>query len=97
MFRITESKGFHMQFANGWTVSVQFGPGNYGDNYNNSILEFIENRRSTDPKNIESTTAELWCWHATNKELPEKYRAPLGYLSAAAVLACMNEIANWEK
>jgi hypothetical protein len=30
---ITQGKGFHMTFANGWTVSVQFGAGNYSDNY----------------------------------------------------------------
>jgi hypothetical protein len=32
MFRITNSKGFHMTFANGITISVQFGPGNYCEN-----------------------------------------------------------------
>jgi hypothetical protein len=32
-FRITDGKGFAMQFANGWSISVQFGRGNYADNY----------------------------------------------------------------
>lgn len=32
-FRITSGKGFHMSFRNGYSVSVQFGRGNYGDNY----------------------------------------------------------------
>jgi len=32
-FRITDNKGFHITFENGYTVSVQFGPGNYCDNY----------------------------------------------------------------
>ena len=32
MFNIVEGKGFHVTFDNGYTVSVQFGPGNYGDN-----------------------------------------------------------------
>lgn len=36
-FYITRSKGFHIVFANGWTVSVQFGPGNYCDNYDLQI------------------------------------------------------------
>ena len=30
-FRISEGKGFHIVFANGFAVSVQFGPGNYAD------------------------------------------------------------------
>lgn len=33
MFKITDAKGFHVTFANGWTLSVQFGRGNYCDNY----------------------------------------------------------------
>lgn len=29
MFEITMNKGFHMKFANGFSVSVQWGVGNY--------------------------------------------------------------------
>jgi len=32
-FRVTGNKGFQMKFENGWTISVQFGYGNYCDNY----------------------------------------------------------------
>ena len=32
-FRITDRKGFHMTFPNGYTVSVQFGPYNYCEHY----------------------------------------------------------------
>jgi hypothetical protein len=32
-FRITDGKGFGIDFANGWAISVQFGYGNYADNY----------------------------------------------------------------
>jgi len=32
-FRITQGKGFHLNFPNGVTLSTQFGAGNYGDNY----------------------------------------------------------------
>lgn len=31
MFKITDNKGFQLTFANGCTISVQFGPGNYTD------------------------------------------------------------------
>ncbi len=31
-FRITEGKGFHISFENGYTVSVQFGKYNYCEN-----------------------------------------------------------------
>lgn len=33
MFRINDNKGFQIKFDNGYMVSVQFGPGNYGSNY----------------------------------------------------------------
>jgi len=32
MFRATSNKGFQMTFENGWTISVQWGPGNYCEN-----------------------------------------------------------------
>jgi hypothetical protein len=32
MFKVTDNKGFHMTFDNGFTVSVQWGVGNYCDN-----------------------------------------------------------------
>ena len=31
-FNISGKKGFQMTFDNGWTASVQFGPGSYCDN-----------------------------------------------------------------
>lgn len=31
-FKITQGKGFHITFQNGYTVSVQFGFGSYCDN-----------------------------------------------------------------
>lgn len=34
MFKITKGRGFNVTFRNGYSVSVQFGPGNYADNYN---------------------------------------------------------------
>lgn len=30
-FTITSHKGFNLTFANGWQISVQWGPGNYTD------------------------------------------------------------------
>lgn len=36
-FFITSGKGFHITFENGYTVSVQFGPGNYCDNHDREI------------------------------------------------------------
>ena len=40
MFKITSGKGFHITFKNGYTVSVQFGNGNYCENYNFEESDF---------------------------------------------------------
>lgn len=37
MFSITQGKGFHITFENGYTVSVQFGMANYCENRNFDI------------------------------------------------------------
>ena len=39
MFRINDNKGFQITLDNGYMVSVQFGPGNYGSNYNLSMID----------------------------------------------------------
>ena len=39
MFRIKEGKGFSIKFANGYTISVQFGPANYCDNHDRELIE----------------------------------------------------------
>lgn len=56
-FRITSQKGFHVTFENNWTVSVQFGPGNYCDNYDRKIGRDEKNCGETG-----STTAETAVW-----------------------------------
>ena len=39
MIRTTGNKGFQMTFENGWTVSVQFGAGNYCENRWNDVFD----------------------------------------------------------
>jgi hypothetical protein len=47
-FTITDGKGFHITFANGWTVSVQFGGGNYCEHYRAPFDEPDDIHRSKD-------------------------------------------------
>lgn len=42
MFAITMSKGFRITFANGVTISVQFGPGNYCERYNSTFSDVLD-------------------------------------------------------
>jgi hypothetical protein len=46
MFKITRGKGFHVTFKNGYTVSVQFGYGNYTEAYNNEFSSFEEEKQN---------------------------------------------------
>jgi hypothetical protein len=56
MFKITANKGFHIQFANGNTVSVQFGGGNYCEN-SHKFEEGFEEGQAQSCEN-----AEVWAW-----------------------------------
>lgn len=59
MFKITDNKGFHITFENGWTVSVQWGAGNYGDNYDHPFFD----KGDVPP----STRAEIAAWDYNRK------------------------------
>lgn len=57
MFSITNHKGFQITFPNGWTVSVQWGPGNYCEN------RYIEDIHAPEKAYIYcSNDAEVAAW-----------------------------------
>ena len=56
MFHRTPS-GFMLDFPNGWTASVQYGPGNYCTNQYQNRNPFGESVQF-----LESTTAEIAAW-----------------------------------
>ena len=58
MFKSTYNKGFQMTFENGWTISVQFGHGNYCDNQK---LETSINSSMNHPI-VECANAEIGIW-----------------------------------
>lgn len=84
--KINHNKGFHITFKNGWTVSVQFGWGNYSDNYNNPVDEM----RSFGKDAYASNNAEVWAWNK-DKYYPED---PLGYQTPEQILKFMNKISK---
>ena len=63
MFRITGGKGFHITFENGYTVSVQFGAGNYCDNYKEPIESMAKNLVDSRGQ-VSSSDAEVGVWQA---------------------------------
>jgi hypothetical protein len=71
MFNITDNKGFQITFANGNTVSVQFGQHNYCDNRD-------------EEKQKPCANAEVWAWDANRNPLFEE---PLGWQTPEEVAA----------
>jgi hypothetical protein len=67
MFRIIKGKGFHITFENGYTVSVQFGPGNYADNYDMRIKD-----EDAKAGHIGSHTAECAVWSKNGSLIAHK-------------------------
>jgi hypothetical protein len=89
-FSITGGHGFHITFENLWTVSVQFGPGNYCDNYSRRI-GFEEEQSGKDG----SSNAEVAAWGGGGKMIDlGGGDTVLGRQSVAEVLALLNDIAS---
>lgn len=66
MLAISSHKGFHLSFENGWTVSVQFGPGNYCEHHGSIMAHGDWDK----PKNVDiwkSDNAEIAAWNRNNE------------------------------
>ena len=62
MFMITMGSGFQLTLGNGWTISVQFGAGNYGSNRN------AEYRAAVKEDFWEARTAEIAAWYGEQRD-----------------------------
>lgn len=77
------SRGFHMKFANGYTVSVQWGWGNYCDN------------RDMSPVDNSCINAEVAVWRPDGSFVPlQNADDVLGWLSADKVAQIIHLAAN---
>jgi hypothetical protein len=88
MFRSCQNKGFQLTFGNGWTVSVQFGPGNYCEHHN--VLKYEAPRQQ---QVWEAQEAEIAAWNSKNQWIPFEYDTVAGYKSSDDVLAFINRVA----
>lgn len=95
MFINTQGKGFQMTFANGNTISVQWGYGNYCENRDG---EMTYEKKGKDI-NTKSIDAEVATWDKDGSWnlrtfVPDASDDVKGYMSTDEVLALMNVIAN---
>lgn len=94
MFRITDGKGFHITFPNRWTVSVQFGVGNYCDNKNNEAALYKDYRAECLRVAADGCqNAEVAAWGPDGDMIQIESDTVAGWKDPAWVLKFMNEIA----
>ncbi len=88
-FGITMAKGFHLTFPNGYTISTQFGGGNYCENKNTEIA-----RPGVD---IFSNNVEIGIWDKDGKWVTGKaHKAIMGKELGDLVDGWVG-ITNWKK
>jgi hypothetical protein len=101
MFTITNGKGFQIKFANGWTVSVQFGTGNYCENRDFTTgtgqrfpgtTDGYERREYTAGA-MGCQTAEIAAWDSNDVWYAFEHDTVKGWCSADDVAAFIAEIA----
>ena len=86
MFRINDNKGFQITFDNGYTVSVQFGPGNYGSNRQLDPMT----RDYTDNNGLSATTVETALMNPEGEFVSYKDDDVQGYQNVNDVLELLN-------
>jgi hypothetical protein len=109
-FKSCQNKGFALKLNNGWTVSVQWGPGNYGSNYNDS-WEAAKEAHTYSSK----ATAEVAAWNDKGAWYDPETNGPFttttdedgdlitdrtwvgSYLTVGEVIAFINKIGGLER
>ena len=97
MFHRTPS-GFMLDFPNGWTASVQFGPGNYCSNRDSSRNPFSDH-----VKFLEAEPAEIAAWRTEDREAStsrgwfqfEDGQEVKGWQNVDSVMEFINMVANF--
>jgi len=88
-FKITGSRGFHVTFKNGVTVSVQFGGGSYSDNHDS-----VDIGSEPQMRQLESPNAEIAIWECDGKWITRKFHDAnddvLGRVTPKEVLDALN-------
>jgi hypothetical protein len=91
MFYSTLNKGFQMTFQNGWTISVQFGFGNYcQNNHHPEGFYFSQNVAI-----VESQDAEIAIWDKEGKFYNFGGDDVKGYCSPNEVAEWIEKVSKW--
>jgi hypothetical protein len=82
-FLSCQNKGFQLTFENGWTVSVQWGPGNYCDRQSSDVKDYDAPMKGDGFWT--STHAEVAAWNSDYEWLPFDYDTVKGWLKTDEV------------
>ena len=93
MFTISQGKGFQLTFKNGWTVSVQFGTGNYCERQNYQAK--FESERNT--RRWQSLTAEIAAWSASKKWYSFGDDTVKGHVSSDEVALFIDKVRKFKR
>ncbi len=84
-FISTMNKGFQMTFESGWTISVQWGVGNYCERKSFTVSPLEDQKQIT----VESSNAEIAIWDKNGEWYTfDNGDTVLGHLTA-------DEVAEW--
>lgn len=94
MLKSISNRGFHLTFENGWTVSVQFGPGHYCEHHGSlgDYQSMLAPMRTGD-HTWQSKDAEVAAWDADNNWFNFGDDTVRGYLSANEVADFIAQVA----
>lgn len=92
-FKITQGKGFHITFDNGWTASVQWGTGNYCSNRNLNIHYTTELDKEVGATGSED--AEIAAWDKSGNWYNFGADEVKGYVTPNKVLMFLNMVAGF--
>ena len=91
MIKATSNKGFQLTFENGWTISVQFGYGNYCDNRHHPERLALHNRQV-----VESGDAEIAIWDKNGVDYTfDNGDIVKGWCSADEVADWIDKVSRW--
>ncbi len=100
MFRCQRNRGFQIVFANGYTVSVQFGGGNYCSRRYNDDGTSYENYDAWRTSSMEhsSPDAEVAIWHGKDGSFVDLDKTPsdvFGHQTPDDVAKIIATVASW--
>lgn len=95
-FKITDRKGFQLIFSNGLCISVQFGAGNYCDNYNSKDWKQKETAKS-DTSEIAIMDTKKHYEFVTSKIIKDIDDDVKGYVTSDEVADLIIKVKRWKR